>query len=116
MSADPKKPRPKTVKPSGRSRETVQAVTLLGLFILALALTMGLQRLQTVRSTSQSITPEITQQAAAPSATPTTAAPVETVEAIETETDTTTGLILGAILLLLIIIIGTLGVIRHKEN
>ncbi len=100
---------PPTNNPNtGQPRFSLRTTLVLVLAMLALLFAMGSQGKENINPVLQiSVTPEVTQTITPIPATPT--------EVIEKNSEYTTGLIFGAILLLLIIIIGTLAVIRHKD-
>ena len=103
-SSNPSTTHPNAAQPRFSLRTTIFLV----LSMLAILAAMGSQGNENVNPVLQtSATPEITQSITPIPATPT--------EVIEPNSEYTMGLIFGAILLLLIIIIGTLAVIRQKD-
>ena len=90
----------------GRVHPSMRISILLALAMLAVLFMMGSQDGSQVNQISS--TPGLTQ-------TVTPAASALPEAAVEKNAEFTNGLIFGAILLLLIIIIGTLAVIRHKK-
>lgn len=109
--SEPEHPHPQKSTKFGQSLFSLRSTLLITFCIFALLFVAGARHPETAATATPPppLGTPMSTLAAQPSVT-------EQVETTPDETETTTGLILGAILLLLIIIIGTLAVIRSKEN
>jgi hypothetical protein len=101
-SFNPLSVQPHTGHPRFPVRTTIILILALIVFMFAMA-----SQTNNIYSAQISATPTVTQ--------PDSTSIVIQPEPVEASTETTTGVILGGIFLLLIIILGTLGVIRHKD-
>ncbi|MEM5774453.1 MAG: hypothetical protein AAGU05_05570 [Anaerolineaceae bacterium] len=114
--SEPEHPQPQTSSKFGQTLFSLRTTLLITFCIFALLFAAGARDMQNTAPT-----PTPTSTPPPPLGTPMSTLAAQSSSTVEIEiapddSETTTGLILGAILLLLIIIIGTLAVIRNKEN